>query len=226
MLEWLRGKTVADLKAIEAHEVCSSCLGTKRTPSGPCVDCEGTGRESAPRNFFPESLRYRGPRGDVIEEPVLLVIPREDDLANATKEAVAHVARMYPDSKVKTPAQATELVGDIRFTLFEGFAQLAICVRNVQAPHIRAYISLHHMLRRFDPSTLNDAYARLDMIRKLWDVRVRQLDEEQFWAVASEVARVKNTSPLVVLDPALHEPFVTRLAAEAMRSRTGKSSTG
>lgn len=225
VLAWLRGKTAADLKAIEAHEVCSACLGAKRAKEGACGECEGTGKALAPRNFFPESLRYRGPTGDVIEEPVLFVVPREDDLEEATREAVKHVAQKHPDMKVKTPAQATELIGELRFALLETRATVSLCTRVVQPPHIRAY-RLHVLIQRFDPSTLDDAYTRIDMIRRAWDVRVRHLTEDQFWGVASEVARVKNTSPLVVLDPVLHEPFVTRLAAEAMRSRTGSSSTG
>jgi hypothetical protein len=223
VFEWLRGKTPEQLGAIEAHEPCPTCKGAAR--GSPCDDCDGSGKASVPRIFFPEVLRYRNGLGKIVEEPVHLVLPREDDFAQATREAVEHVARQYPKKSVETPAQARELIGEVRFELLDTFALVGLCVRNRIPPHIRAY-KLHVLLATFDPATLNDIFGRLEMLRKLWDVRVSQLDEAQFWALAAEVARVKNTSPFVVLVPALHGPCIVRLASEAIASRTGNSSTG
>ncbi len=221
VLDWLRGKTPEELHAIEAHEPCATCRGG----GGPCEDCRGTGKASAPRRFFPEALRYRNAAGKIVEERVLLVIPLEDDLADATREAVAHVAAKYPKEVVKTPAHARELIGEVRFELLDIFALVSLCVRNVAPPHIRAY-KLHTLLRTFDPSTLNDVFGRIDMLRRLWDVRVSQINENQFWGLCAELARVRNASPFVALDPGLHGPSISRLAVELHAYRTCSSCSG
>lgn len=222
---WLKGKTPAELNAIEAHEPCACRAGPFGKPVADCPDCGGSGKAGIPRLFFPEALRYRNKAGTIVEERVMFVIPREDDLSLATREAVEHVQRQYPKRKVETPAQARELIGEIRFELLDTFALVSLCVRHRDPPHGRAY-KLHVFLATFDPTTINDAFGRIEMLRRLWDVRVSELDEEQFWALAAEIARVKNTSPFAVLAPGLHEPFITRLACELHVSRTGKSSTG
>lgn len=222
VLDWLRGKTAADLGAIEAHEPCATCKGVK---AGDCPDCAGTGRASVPRIFFPEAIRYRDARGKIAEERVLLVVPREDDFAQAAREAVAHVARFHSKQTCETPAQARALVGEVRFESLENAAIVALCVRNVAPPHIRAY-KLHVLLQTFDPATLADLFARIGYLRRLWDVRVHQLTETQFWGFCAEVARVQNISPLVVLDDGLHAAFIERLASELHAYRTCKSCSG
>jgi hypothetical protein len=225
VLAWLRGRTIEQLGAIDAREQCVCRAKNFGQAKPDCPECSGSGVAGPMRCFFPEVIRYRDSAGKIIEEPVYLVIPREDDLAEATREAIAHVARQYPGETVKTPAQAREFIGEIRYELLEIFALVSLCVRSRQPPHIRAYM-LHHLLRTFDSSTLNDLFGRLELLRKLWDVRVSQLTEAQFWGMAAEVARVKNTSPFVVLAPALHDPFIARLAAELHAFRTCKSCSG
>lgn len=222
VLDWLRGKTAADLKAQEAHEPCSACRGRD---SASCPDCGGSGKSSVPRVFFPEALRYRNAAGKIIEEPVLYVTPREPDFQTATDEAVAYVAMRRGRKDIDTPEKARAAWGEVRFESLENAAIVALCVRNRQPPHIRAY-KLHTLIDTFEPTTINDVFNRLGFLRKLWDVRVHQLTEAQFWGFCAEVARVQNVGPLVVLDDGLHAAFVERLASELHSYRTCKSCSG
>lgn len=227
VLAFLRGKTPEELDAIEAHEVCPACHGSKVTPGSadPCAACEGTGRTFVPRVFFPEALRRRDARGRVVEEPVYLVLPGEPDFQKAQREATRYIATEYGRPDVKTQAQARELVGEVRFEATENAAIVSLCTRNRQPPHIRAYL-LNVLIATYAPTTIADVFNRIDMLRRLWDVRVSSLSEVQFWAMCSELARVKNASPFVVLDHGLHGPFTTKLAEELMRYRTCRSCSG
>jgi hypothetical protein len=225
VLAWLRGRTIEQLGAIDAREQCVCRLKHLGNADPDCPECNGSGVAGPMRRFFPDALRYRDALGKIVEEPVYLVIPREDDYGDATDEAVEHVAKRHPKATVKTPAQAREAIGEERFYLLDIFALVSLCVRNRRAPHARAY-KLNTLLQTYEPSTLNDAYGRIRTLERLWDVRVSHLTEDQFWALCAEIARVKNTSPFVVLAPALHEPCIARLASELHDFRTCKSCSG
>lgn len=227
-LAWLAGRKVSELGVVEAHELCPSCRGTKiRVPSAErCPDCEGTGRALAPRQFFPEALRRRGPTGEIIEEAVYFVIPHEDlEIQRAQDMTIAHVAALVKDPSIKTPEAARAAVGEDRYSAKECAALVSLCARNREPPHIPAY-TLRTLLDRFPTSTITRAMRDIWALRDIWSVDVKTLDEEQFWALASEIVRARNASPFVVLDPDLRGPFVLALAEAAMRSRMQSSSAG
>lgn len=203
VVAWIRGKTPADLNAIEFMD-----------------------RDAlVPTTLFPETIRYRNAAGVICETHVMLKIPYEDDLAYGTQLAVQHVAGLHKGRKIETPEQAREYVGTIRFEAFETAAILSQCVRSTKPPHIYEY-KLHVFLKTFPPTTIADLWDRLSMLRRLWDVRVSELSEEHFWAFAKEIARVKNIGPLAVLAPALQSVFICRLAAELTAQRTSNFSFG
>lgn len=203
VLSWVRGRTPDELGAIEVMD-----------------------RDAViPTTLFPEALRYRDARGKVVEVPVLLKVPYEDDLGQATKDAVQFVAQLHKGKKVETPDQARELVGVTRFENLDTAAVVALCARSVKPPHGREYL-LPVLVRSFPPTTIQACFDRIAILRRLWDPNVAQLTEKQFWAFASEVARVRNLSPLAVLVPALQSAFIARLAVELMASRTSKPSSG
>lgn len=222
---WIRGKTPDELEAIEVNEPCPVCRGSTRSGADKCDACGGRGRAPIPTPLFPDALRYRDARGQVREVPVYFRIPVEADLGQATKDAVAYVARLHSGKKVETPDQARELVGALRFESYDNASVVALCTRDRTPPHAQAYM-LHVLLMTFPPTTIAAAFERLSVLRRLWDVSVSELTEEQFWAFTSEVARVRNISPLAVLVPGLQSGFITRLAAECHRSRALNSSSG
>ena len=222
---WMRGKTLADLRAIEVFPPCALCKGLKTFEGAPCAVCDATGIARVPRQFVPEVLRWRGADGAVKEEPITFAIPEEDDYLRATRDAVKHVAMLYKGETIKTPDQAREYVGAARFESLDSAALVALCVRSPKAPYGQIYM-LHVLLKTHLPSTVADAFTRLDLLFKLYKVTVSELTEMQFWTGASEIARVRNIGFFGALDHALQVPFIVRLAAELAKCRIELSGSG
>lgn len=204
VIAWLRGKTPAELSAIE-------------------VMSEGS---RVPRPLFPDALRYRNARGESCEIPVLFKLPNDDDFAGATQDACAHVAKLagVKDRKL-TPAEAKELVGPIRFENFDTAAVVARCALEPKAPHPPAFM-LFLLLADIGPDGIADAFDRLNILQRTWSVRAASLTEAQFWGLCAEIARVRNIGPLGGLAPALQGAFMVRAAEMSLAYRTLSSSSG
>ena len=121
--------------------------------------------------------------------------------------------------------QAREYVGAARFESLDSAALVALCVRSPKAPYGQIYM-LHVLLKTHLPSTITDAFVRLDLLFKLYKVAVSELTETQFWIGASEIARVRNIGFFGALDHALLVPFIVRLAAELAKCRIELSGSG
>lgn len=226
-LAWLRGRTFAELGAIEAQELCTTCSGTKTRDEKPCEDCEGTGRTIAARKFFPGSMKWRGANGQVFEDRVMFVVPNDDDYLVAQETAIAWFARRYNEPAIKTEEQAVARVGAALYARKERAALVALCARKVEPPHVPAFTPRTILdLGRFDPHTLDLACEEIKLLREVNEIPVADLSEVQFLTLAREVARVGNASPLLVLDDALRGPFVTTLARRYVASQTESSGSG
>ena len=220
---WLRGKTPEELQAIEVAEPCAWCLGSTVRAGKTCEACGGAGKAGT-SVLFPGALAYRDKLGREVREPVLWKIPSEVELTRATKEALAFVRLENPGAKVETIAQAQAIVGEQRFLALENAATVCLCARTTTAPHGRAYL-LPVFLQL--PTTMQrNAFFELDTLQKLWDVRVGELTEGQFWAFTAEIARVRNISPFAVLALDLQAPFIVRLACELSKRATSNSPSG
>lgn len=203
-LEWLAGRTVDELKAIEIVE-----------PDNPI-----------PTLLFPEAIRHRDARGAVKEFPVLLKIPRDADNVSATIAAVGWVAKKFGEATCKTPARARELLGsEGYFTHLEQSATLCICLRQVKPPHPPAFL-LDIFLQTFEAGSIRDIWERAETLSSIFNPRLGTITEAQFWKLAAEVARVRNVTPLFALAQGSLSDFITRAAAAAMLSRTPVSSSG
>lgn len=202
-LAWLRGRTIEELKAIEIDE-----------PDSPI-----------PTLLFPEPMRYRNARGEQMEIPTLLKIPRDDDHTTGTINAVAWVAKKFNEPACRTPARARELLGsEGYYSHLERCATLCLVLRNPKNPTLPAFL-LDVFLKTFETPSIKDIWERAETLSRIFDPRLGQLTEAQFWQLAAEVARVRNASPLFVLAPASLSDFITRAGAELTRFRTLSSSS-
>ncbi len=225
VVAWLKGKTIADLAAIEVFPPCAACNGTATANGAPCPLCDATGKARVPRNFIPDVLRWRGGDGLIHEEAITFAIPDEDDHMRSTADAVKHVAQLHPGKTITTPDQAREYVGAARFENLESAALVALAVRSAAPPFGRKYL-LSILIKTHTPATIREAFLRLDLLYKLFEVPVSTLTEAQFWGGVAEIARVRNVGFFAVLDPALQAPFIARLAVELQACRIERSSSG
>lgn len=203
VIAWLRGKTREELKAIEIP------------------GSEG----GMPQQRFPDALRYRRGNGDECSIPVLFKIPNDDDNDDAAQEAIRYIAKKRGDPSIRTQAQAIEQVGAIRFANFETAAIVSLCTFDVKPPHPRAYL-LPLLLHDFPADLIQDAFDRIELLRRTWTVRVSSLTEAQFWAYCAEIARCRNISPLAGLASALQDALMVRMANESLSYRMSLSSSG
>ena len=221
---WLRGKTPEELQAIEVVEPCAWCHGTTQRAGKPCDACGGSGK-AGPVVLYPGAIAYRDKSGKETREAILWKLPGELELVRATKEAIAFVQLEHPTEKVRTIADAQALVGEQRFLALDNAAVVCLSARRTVAPYGRAYL-LPIFLQAIPPTAQRNAYFELDALQKLWDVRVGELTEGQFWAFVSEIARVRNITPFAVLALDLQAPFIVRLACELSKRATSNSPSG
>lgn len=202
VIAWLRGKTPEQLNAIE-------------------VMSEGS---RIPRPLFPDVLRYRNARGESCEIPILFKLPNDDDLAGATADACAHVAKLAKVPKL-TPTEARELVGGVRFENFETAAVVARCALEPKPPHPPAFL-LFLLIADIGPDGIADAFDRMNLLRATWSVRASTMTEAQFWGVCAEIARVRNISPLAGCAPGLQNAIAVQMAEMSLGYRKLSSSSG
>lgn len=193
---WLRGKTLADLDAIE----------------------------HGGRVLIPENIRRRGPRGDEVLVPVMVQVPTEQERALARIDAIKHVADMRKGMRIETVEAAQAAIGNDVFENLDTFAILARCVLEPKAPHGRAYM-LDILIGTFPPSSLFDLYLRVDFYARLYNPRIEDMDEAMFWPAVLEIARVRNLGPLAAIGGGAQNAFITRMAVELSSSRMLKSSS-
>lgn len=204
VIAWFRGKTPAELRAIE-------------------VLAEGS---RVPRALFPDVLRYRNARGESCEIPILFKLPNDDDFEQATRDACEHVAKKHgvKDRKI-TPNEARELVGPVRFENYDTAAVISLCALEPKPPHPRAFL-LWLLLLDIGPDGIADAFDRLNLLRAAWSVRASTMSEGQFWGVCAEIARVRNISPLAGCAPGLQSAIAVQMAEMSLAYRKLSSSSG
>ena len=197
---WFRGRTLAELNAFEF------ALDADRPP----------------RILIPEKIQWRGPRGEErsVDVALALIHPAENDAARL--DAIAHVQSLRKRQRVETVEQARDAIGSDRFDNIDSFAILARALREPKPPHGRAYL-LSILIESFPQESLFALYQRLDFYVRLFSVRADEITSEVFFAVVSEIARVKNVSPLVAIAGDAPASFIVRMAEELSSSRTSRS---
>lgn len=179
--------------------------------------------------YFPESLRTRGPKGELREQPVLARVPSKQDRAVARIEAISHVRAMRKGMNVATVKDCEEAIGA---EVFEDIDTYAIVARSLFEPTARnedgspvRFMTLDVLLGSHLPTTVFDIFDRLDFYQKLLDPRIDELDEDEFWAAVEAIAKRRNLSPLVVMRGSLQSAFVLRAVEILSTFRTPRSSS-
>lgn len=187
---WLAGKTIADLAAFE----------------------------HAGRLYIPDGLRWLGPKGEEDFRPYAFVVPTEHERALARVEAIRLVAALKGAKDMMGPPtdwsvdRARAVIGADVFENYDTACIVSYGVRELAEPHGRAYLP-EILISSYVPSVIFDAFERLDFYSKVYNPRLEELSEEDFWKAVSGVARAKNLGPLAVMRGSAQVSFVTRMAA-------------
>jgi hypothetical protein len=188
---WLEGKTVAELEAIE-HEG---------------------------RVLIPEAMRFVGANGKERLDRYYMRIPTEGERGMARLKAVRLVAEhMGPDAKramgagdTWTIAKAQAVIGADVFENFDTTCIVAASLREWDAPHGPAFLP-EILITTYLPATIFDAFERLDFYSKLYNPRLAELTDDDFWKAVAGIAKTKNLGPLAVMRGDAQTSFVVRMA--------------
>ena len=172
--EWLKGKTIEDLDVVE----------------------------NGSRLLFADSIKRRGPKGQLIEEAVRVQVPRLPDQVRARHEAKA----LADKSKVDREKDA-----DL-FEEFETLAILSLCIREKDEPHCQAYTA-EQLWTNYDVPSLYDVWHRIQTYRGMIDPRLSEPDIQDVVVAAMGIARVKNLSPLAAIAGSDLDSFVIGMAS-------------
>ena len=169
-------------------------------------------RHESGRLLFPDKLRRRDEKGNVVETKVRVWVPVPDDSVRARTEARG----WFKAQKDLDPDRDKAL-----FEEMEQVCLLARSLRTYEAPH--SQLMQHGELAGYDEGGLKDIQERINAYKALIDPREPITTEDAFWRMLSEVARKGDVLPL--LDIVGHEQpsCIVRMAREALRSPTAPS---
>lgn len=186
--KWLAGKTPADFDAIEV----------------------------AGRAMYPELIRRRNPRTGKIEAVrVLMKVPDQTEQMLARLEALDWCRGVAKLDSRPTKQEAEALWGADYFDQLDTIFLLARCLYDhepLQDGNHPRYMTAENLAKMHPTSSLVDVYERLSHYQAVEDPRIIELDETQFVNTVLAIARVKNLSPLVVIDGRAHGIFVATMA--------------
>lgn len=200
---WFAGKTLEELNAIEV----------------------------AGRVLIPDALNKIGPKGEPISVPVLVRVPSEGERARGRMEAIKLVAERYlkqmgRDPEKHTVERARIVIGA---EVFEDLDTYAIVAQSLFEPRVDAgkptpAFLLSVLYDSYPKSSIFDIYDRIEFYAKLFNPRMDNLSDEQFWGCVEAIARVRNLSPLVGISGSEQTGCITRMAVELSNSRKLKFS--
>lgn len=172
--EWLQGKTIEDLDVVE----------------------------NSNRLLFADTIKRKGPKGQLIEEQVRVRVPRMDDQVKARIEAV-DMARKFKIDRDKD--------ADL-FEEFETIAMLSRCIREKDDPHGQAY-TFDQLYTGYDANSLYDIWNRIQHYNKMTDPRLSDPDIQDVVVAAMGIAKKKNLSPLIGIAGSDLDSFVISMAS-------------
>lgn len=155
------------------------------------------------RVLYPDAIKQRDHKGRVVERKIMVRVPRGVERAKARRDARAWLQEFGLD----------EAKDHVQFDALETYCCVARSLRDPTAPH--AQLMPHQeLMEAVDVRAVLELWERVNYYDRLSEVRVAELDESTFYAAVHAIAKKGNLSPLVAIDGATHDVFLTRMASE------------
>lgn len=173
--------------------------------------------EHGGRLLFPEKIFARNPKTGKFEgTPVLLRVPRGDDLRKARIEARSIAKDEQLDEK-----EDAGLFSDL-----ETLCILWLSIRETADPYGPFAMDPRDLEKRFDRPSLEQTNFRLTEYRRIIDPNVSGIPEDELAVVTAAIVTRQNLLPLAVYDSATQTRFVVTLATLHQVFLTARSSLG
>jgi hypothetical protein len=187
--------------------------------------------EHGGRVLIPDAFRVKNAQGVIVEKPTLVRVPSEGERGRARIDAVILVGERFPkimgtDPKMWTIERAKAVVGA---EVFDDIDTYAIVARSTFEPKITdkpvQYMLLTVLYDSYTKNTVFDIWDRINMYADMFNPRLEDPTEEQFWGAVESIARVRSLLPLAVIAGSAQSNFIMRMASELSKSRTPKSTS-
>ena len=165
------------------------------------------------RLYFPETLKRRNAKGQLVEVAIMLRVPRQEERAKARVDARKWCEKLGLDPE-KNPDHA------------DSFDTLCLCaraIRDVEPPHAQ-HMMAHDLVGAYDTKVLLDVWDRLNFYDRLIDPRPEELDDATFEKLVHAVRKAGNLRPLAAIAGSAQDSFVLRMARDLSSSLTDRSS--
>lgn len=170
-------------------------------------------RHESGRLMFPDELRRVNERGELSTTKIRVWVPTPSDQIDARVQARI----WFGSKKGLDPERDRDL-----FDEMEQICLLARAIRTTEPPHGQLCDATE--LAGYDEACLHDILERINAYKAALDPRPSDLDDEHFWNTVITIARTASLVPLAGIAGRAQRSFITRMAREASRSRTDRSS--
>jgi len=174
--------------------------------------------EHAGHMLFPEKIYRRTKSGKFEEVPVLIRVPRLDDLSKARVQA-----RMICKDKGLDHKLDRDLFDD-----WETVCTLALCIRNTTEPHEPWEPDPETLAKTYDKASLMQIWAKLDSFTQVVNPAPERISESECWALIAAIAKERNLSPFFVYGQAAQTScavFMADLCMTLLASRSSSESS-
>lgn len=165
------------------------------------------------RLYFPETLKRRGAKGEFVEVPIVLRVPRQEERAKARVDARKWCEKIGLDPE-KNPDH------------LDSFDTLCICARAIrdrEPPHAQHMLP-QDLVGTYDVRPLLEMWDRVNFYDRLLDPRPDELDDETFEKLVHQMRKAGNLRPLAAIGGYAQDTFVLRMASELSSFLTARSS--
>ena len=165
------------------------------------------------RLHFPETLKRRDAKGKLVEVPITVRVPRQEERAKARVDA-----RKWCEKIGLDPEKNADHL--------DSFDTLCLCaraIRDAEPPHAQHMLP-QDLVGAYDTRSLLDVWDRVNFYDRLIDPRPDELDDATFEKLVHAMRRAGNLRPLAAIAGSAQDSFVVRMASELSSFLTARSS--
>lgn len=168
--------------------------------------------EQGGRVLFPDVIRQRTSKGDLVEVPIVIRVLRGPERRKARQETRALAKKVEVDQELDP-----DLFDDI-----DTLCILARAIREKAPPHEQHYTP-ELLEQEYEWRSLKELYARYKVYEDRTDPGLEITDEKTMWKAIGAIARAGNILPLTELESLSQNASILFAANQALLSPTFKS---
>lgn len=165
--------------------------------------------------LFPDNLYKRNVEGGFDKKPIMIRVPRPNELRKARVMARGIAAKDGLDPKLDR-----DLIEDL-----ETICILTMVIRNDTEPYEPWIEDPVELESTYDKVSLMQIWAKMDALLRVVDPAPAEISEPEFYALTCAIAKERNISPLLVYGSEVQTTYVVTMVDRYLTSLASKSSS-